>query len=84
MAQNKHRNCIPGKGGLSVEVKNEYDFERALKKFKKKVATDGMLKELRQRQEFKRPGEVKRLAKLEAIRRQRKQHNEMRREGLVR
>jgi ribosomal protein S21 len=43
-----------------------------------------MLKELRARQEFKRPGEIKRLAKLEAIRRQRKQHNEMRREGLVR
>lgn len=84
MAQNKHRNSIPGKGGLSVEVKNEYDFERALKKFKKKVATDGMLKELRARQEFKRPGEVKRLRKLEAIRRQRKQHNELRREGLVR
>lgn len=84
MAQNKHRNCIPGKGGLSVEVKNEYDFERALKKFKKRVATDGILKELRVRQEFKRPGEIKRLKKLEAIRRQRKQHSDLRREGLVR
>lgn len=84
MAQNKHRNCIPGKGGLSVEVKNEYDFERALKKFKKKVSTDGILKELRVRQEFKRPGEVKRLKRLEAIRRQRKQQSDLRREGLVR
>lgn len=84
MAQNKHRNCIPGKGGLSVEVKNEYDFERALKRFKKKVAGDGMIKELRARQEYKRPGEVKRLAKLDAIRRQRKQHQELKREGLVR
>lgn len=84
MSKNKHRNCIPGKGGLSVEVKNEYDFERAVKKFKKKVATDGILKELRANQEFKRPGEVKRLKHLEAVRRQKKQDNEMRREGLIR
>lgn len=83
MSKNKHRNCIPGKGGLSVEVKNEYDFERALKKFKKKVATDGLLKELRAKQEFKRPGEVRRLKKLDAIRRQKKQHNEMKKEGLI-
>lgn len=83
MPKNKHVNCIPGKGGLSVEVKNEYDFERALKKFKKKVATDGILKELRANQEFKRPGELRRLKKLDAIRRQKKQDNEMRREGLI-
>lgn len=84
MSQNRHRNCIPGKGGLSVEVKNEYDFERALKKFKKKVATDGLLKELRANQEFKRPGEIRRLKKLEAIRRQKKQNYELRKEGLIR
>lgn len=83
MSNNKHRCSIPGKGGLSVEVKNDYDFERAMKKFKKKVASDGILKEVRARQEYKRPGEVRRLAKLDAIRRQRKQHNEFRREGLV-
>ena len=83
MAKMKHWNSIPGKGGLSVEVKNEYDFERAIKRFKKKVATDGILKELRQRQEFKRPGEIRRLAHLDAVRRQRKQHSDLRREGLV-
>ena len=42
------------KRGLSVEVRNG-DFNFALRKFKKKVAEDGILQELRQREAFEKP-----------------------------
>ena len=42
------------KKGLSVEVRNG-DFNFALRKFKKKVAEDGILQELRQREFFEKP-----------------------------
>ena len=40
--------------GLTVEVRNG-DFNFALRKFKKKVAEDGILQELRQREAFEKP-----------------------------
>jgi small subunit ribosomal protein S21 len=42
------------KRGLHVEVRNG-DFNFALRKFKKKVAEDGILQELRQREAFEKP-----------------------------
>ena len=42
------------KKGLSVEVRNG-DFNFALRKFKKKVAEDGVLQELRQREYYEKP-----------------------------
>ena len=42
------------KRGLSVEVRNN-DVNFALRKFKKKVAEDGILQELRQREFFEKP-----------------------------
>lgn len=42
------------KRGLSVEVRNG-DFNFALRKFKKKVAEDGVLQELRQREYYEKP-----------------------------
>mgnify|MGYP000849079124 CR=1 FL=1 len=42
------------KRGLTVEVRNG-DFNFALRKFKKKVAEDGILQELRQREAFEKP-----------------------------
>ena len=42
------------KRGLHVEVRNG-DFNFALRKFKKKVAEDGILQELRQREFFEKP-----------------------------
>ena len=42
------------KRGLSVEVRNN-DVNFALRKFKKKVAEDGILQELRQREAFEKP-----------------------------
>ena len=42
------------KRGLTVEVRNG-DFNFALRKFKKKVAEDGIVQELRQREAFEKP-----------------------------
>ena len=42
------------KRGLSVEVRNN-DVNFALRKFKKKVAEDGVLQELRQREFYEKP-----------------------------
>jgi small subunit ribosomal protein S21 len=49
--------------GLKVDVRND-DFNQALRKFKKKVAEDGVLQDYRERQEYTKPS-VKR-AKVKA------------------
>lgn len=40
--------------GLKVDVRND-DFNQALRKFKKKVAEDGVLQDYRERQEYTKP-----------------------------
>ena len=50
------------KRGLHVEVRNG-DFNFALRKFKKKVAEDGVLQELRQREFFEKPSITRAKAK---------------------
>lgn len=50
------------KRGLSVEVRNG-DVNFALRKFKKKIAEDGILQELRQREFFEKPSIVRAKAK---------------------
>ena len=50
------------KRGLSVEVRNG-DVNFALRKFKKKVAEDGILQELRQREAFEKPSITRAKAK---------------------
>lgn len=50
------------KTGLTVEVRNG-DFNYALRKFKKKVQEDGILQELRERQHYVKPSEVRKKAK---------------------
>jgi len=50
------------KTGLSVEVRNN-DINFALRKFKKKVAEDGILQELRNREFYEKPSEVRAKAK---------------------
>lgn len=50
------------KQGLRVSVR-EGDFNGALRKFKKKVIEDGLLQELRERQEYVKPSEKRRRAK---------------------
>tara|TARA_B110000046_G_scaffold6551_1_gene6888 strand:- start:213 stop:479 length:267 start_codon:yes stop_codon:yes gene_type:complete len=50
------------KRGLTVEVRNG-DFNFALRKFKKKVAEDGILQELRNREFFEKPSLKRKKAK---------------------
>ncbi len=48
--------------GLTIEVRNN-DINFALRKFKKKIAEDGILQEHRKREFFEKPSEKRRLAK---------------------
>jgi|TARA_B110000495_G_scaffold185701_1_gene183696 small subunit ribosomal protein S21 len=50
------------KRGLSVEVRNS-DINFALRKFKKKIAEDGILQELRNREFYEKPSEKRAKAK---------------------
>jgi len=50
------------KSGLTVEVRNG-DFNGALRRFKKKVQEAGILQELRDRQQYTKPSEVRKKAK---------------------
>lgn len=52
---------------IVVPVKEGENIERALKKFKRKFEKTGVVKELRNRQQYDKPSVVKRLAKERAI-----------------
>ena len=58
----QNNNNDHGKRGLTVEVRNG-DFNFALRKFKKKVAEDGVLQELRQREFYEKPSITRAKAK---------------------
>ena len=49
-------------GGLRVEVRNG-DFNKALRIFKKKVQEAGIIQEVRDRQQYVKPSEVRKKAK---------------------
>ena len=49
-------------GGLRVEVRNG-DFNKALRLFKKKVQEAGIIQEVRERQQYVKPSEVRKKAK---------------------
>lgn len=57
--------------GLHVLVHNN-DIGKAMRKLKKKIAEDGILQDLRNREYFQSKGTKRRLAKLAAIRRYKK------------
>jgi ribosomal protein S21 len=57
--------------GIAVAVHNN-DLGKALRKLKKKIADDGLMQELRQREFYQSKGAKRRLAKLAAIRRYQK------------
>lgn len=52
---------------IIVKVKEGKKLDKALKEFKKKFELTGVLRELRKRQEFKKPSEKKRDVRLKAI-----------------
>ena len=67
----KHLNTM-----IIVPVKEGENIERALKKFKRKFEKTGVIKELRNRQAFKKPSEIKREVVKKAIYVQQLQQNE--------
>ena len=69
---NNHEPGELGRQGLSVVVKNN-NIDKAIKIFKKKVLTDGLLKELKAREAYEKPSVKKRRKKAEAVRRERKE-----------
>ena len=70
------QNNDSSKRGLTVEVRNG-DFAFALRKFKKKVAEDGILQELRQREAFEKPSIKRAKAKKAGIARWKKKLSQM-------
>ena len=52
---------------IIVPVKDGENIERALKKFKRKFETTGVVKELRARQQYNKPSVIKRLKMEHAI-----------------
>ena len=69
-------NTDHNKRGLSVEVRNN-DVNFALRKFKKKIQEDGILQELRQREFYEKPSEVRKKAKKAGIARWKKKVAQM-------
>ena len=62
--------------GLTVEVRNG-DFNKALRLFKKKVQEAGIIQEVRERQEYVKPSEVRKRAKAAGIARWKKKQRTM-------
>ena len=52
---------------IVVPVKEGENIEKVLKKFKRKFEKTGVIKELRNRQQFEKPSVVKRQQKIHAI-----------------
>jgi len=59
---NRRRNFDNKVEGLTVEVRNG-DVNAALRRFKKKIAEDGILQEYKERQHYVKPSEKRKKAK---------------------
>lgn len=66
-----NRNDGPHMNGFKVAVFNN-DITRAMRKLKKKLLEDGIMQELREREAFQSKGTKRRMAKMAAIRRYKK------------
>lgn len=62
MSRNNNRDNNKVGGGLHVEVRNG-DFNGALRRFKRKVQEAGIIQEVRERQQYVKPSEVRKKAK---------------------
>lgn len=60
-------NFFKAKKMIVVPVKEGENIEKALKKFKRKFEKTGVMKELRNRQQFDKPSVIKRLQKEHAV-----------------
>ena len=62
----------------SVRVKKDEDINRAIKRFKRKVEKEGIMKELKRRRYYLKPSERKKEKRIAAAKRRRKVENRMR------
>ena len=62
--------------GLTVEVRNG-DFNGAMRRFKKKVQEEGIIQEVRERQAYVKPSEVRKKAKAAGRKRWLKQREKL-------
>jgi len=70
----------PQIGGVQVEVRNG-DFNKALRKFKKKVQEAGIIQEIRDRKEYVKPSEKRAKAKAAGIARWKKKQRDLQKES---
>lgn len=63
-----HKSDDITKGGLYVEVRNN-DVTRALRRLKKLVNSEGMIKDMRKKEFYEKPSEIKRREKAQARKR---------------
>ena len=68
MGANKHTASGNFGKGMYVEVRNN-DINRAMRKLKKLVNQEGIIKEIRDRQHYVKPSEIKRKAKAQGKKR---------------
>lgn len=61
---------------IIIPVKEGENIDRALKKFKRKFEKTGVVKELRQRQQYDKPSAKRREQKIKAIYKQKLQNEE--------
>ena len=62
----------------SVRVKKDEDINRAIKRFKRKVEKEGIMKELKRRRYYLNPSERKKEKRIAAAKRRRKVENRIR------
>lgn len=67
--------------GLKVELDENFQFEKALRLFKRKVEDSGLLKEIKDRQEFLKPSVHRKVAKNRAKKRWEKKCEKTQLEG---
>ena len=61
---------------IVIPVKEGENIDRALKKFKRKFEKTGIIKELRERQQYKKPSVKKREEKIKAVYKQQLKNKE--------
>lgn len=71
MSKKHTTGSFENKRGLAVEVRG-HAYESAIRTFGKKVKQEGLLREVKDRQFYEKPSEVRRRRKAEAISRYRK------------
>jgi small subunit ribosomal protein S21 len=79
---NRNSNDDRPKRGLTVEVRNN-DVNKAIRRLKKLMNNEGIIKEVRDRQYYQKPSDKKRFEKNQATRRWQKKQQKLRDQGLI-